>query len=107
MKHSSTNEQLCLKLLSSDTEKSVIRILTDAGYWQLEDAWENYGLVENNFSTIGNQQSTPERAMVEKLTNSIDAVLTAACFEKGLVPTGPLAPQSIAGALSQFFKIPQ
>ncbi|MEL7668457.1 MAG: hypothetical protein AAGU73_09720, partial [Actinomycetota bacterium] len=68
-------QDLCLDLLRSDSEQEVVRLLKTAGYWDDESAWLPYGDNENNFSTIGNQQASPDAALVEKLINSVDAML--------------------------------
>ena len=66
---------LCLALLSADTKTEVIDILTAAGYWDDLSMWRHFGGIENNYSIISNQQATAPAALVEKLTNAIDAVL--------------------------------
>lgn len=63
--------------------------------------------IENNFSVIGNQQSLPESAIVEKVINSVDAMLTRECLRRGIDPEGYEAPTNIAKALQKFFKISQ
>ena len=42
--------------------------------------WYPLGGNENNFGVIENQQSTPIAALIEKITNSIDAVLMKKCL---------------------------
>lgn len=79
--------KLCLDLLQCDTEEAVISILTDAGYWDDRDSWRYFGDLENNWSTIGNQQSSPHAALVEKLVNAVDATLMGMCYEHGYDPT--------------------
>jgi hypothetical protein len=67
---------LCLSLMRADTEEEVILLLEKAGYWGDPGSWRFYGDYENNYNTIGNQQSRPDAALVEKLVNSVDARLT-------------------------------
>ncbi|CAN5175488.1 hypothetical protein BH20ACI2_BH20ACI2_10940 [soil metagenome] len=88
-----TNEQikqLCTSLMTTDSEDEVIRILTETGYWSNPDAWRFYGDNENNFSTIGNQQSRPDAALVEKLINCVDHRLLNECLVRGFrrLPSG-------------------
>lgn len=80
-------------------------ILRAEGLWDDPRAWMDFGGFENNFATIGNQQAHPEAALVEKLVNSIDAVLTLECALRGIEPEGPNAPTSIRSAVSTFFGI--
>ena len=96
-----------LSLAQADTEQEVVSILVaEEGYWDDPAAWRYYGDKENNFADIGNQQSLPEAAMVEKLTNSVDAVLMRECLRRGMSPEDPDAPKSIKHALIEFFGIP-
>ena len=62
----SAPKQLCMNLLRADTEEEVVAILKVAGYWETPNVWRLFGDRENNFSTIGNQQSRPEAALTEK-----------------------------------------
>lgn len=99
------NKQLCLNIAYSDSEKEVVKLLEDMGYWNDTSSWQYYGDNENNFATIGNQQSRPDAAIVEKIVNSVDAVLMTECLRRGYDPTGKMAPQSITGALEEYFNI--
>ncbi len=72
--------KLCVSIAKSDTEDEVIRLLKKASLWDDCSAWKYYGNNENNFSTIGNQQSSPDAALVEKIINSVDAVLMRECL---------------------------
>jgi hypothetical protein len=85
----------------------VISILRKAGYWNNQKYWKLYGDAENNFSVIGNQQSLPESAIVEKIINSVDAVLMRECLKRKIDPEGHEAPESIVKALEDFFRISQ
>lgn len=97
-------ENLCLALLRVDSEDEVIRILTEAGYWDNPEVWRYYGDRESNYNTIGNQMSSPEAAIVEKLINSVDARLINECILSEIDPEGPEAPQSIRSAVARFFE---
>ncbi len=99
------NGKLCIKLLKSESEREVISYLESAGYWNDPSVWKYYGDMENNFSTIGNQQRSPAAALVEKLINSVDAVLIKECISRGISPQSTKAPQSIQQALKEFFSI--
>jgi len=102
-----SGQDLCLDLLRSDSEQDVVGLLKAAGYWDNETAWLPYGDNENNFSTIGNQQASPDAALVEKLINSVDAMLMRESWRAGIDPSGPDAPPNIKHALQQFFEIPR
>lgn len=90
--------------MRADSEHEVIRILADAGYWKDDSSWRSYGDSPNPWGVIGNQQATPEAALVEKLTNAGDALLLLACRELHIDPEGPDAPQSISAAIAKLFR---
>lgn len=99
------NRQLCLGLLNSESEDAVVRYLKHNGFWSDDSSWRAYGDKENNFGQIGGQQGQPAGAMVEKLVNSIDAVLMRECLARGIPVEGRNAPQSVDKALESFFGI--
>ena len=96
-------QEVCMDLLRADTEEEVISILRQQGYWDDPTVWEPFGGKENNFPTMGNQTSKPEAALVEKLVNSVDAVLMGECWSAGIAPESQDAPQAIAEAVAWFF----
>ena len=98
---------LCERLAEANFENDVITILQDAGYWDDSDQWADYGGIENNFSSIGNQQGSADAALVEKLINSTDALLIDKCLENNILPESPKSPQSIPEALKSFFGFPE
>jgi hypothetical protein len=96
-------KELCLALMGADSEREVIELLKEAGFWDNHDFWRYYGDYENNYNTIGNQQSRPDAALVEKVVNAVDATLLSKCLEHGIDPEGPDAPKSIRQAVAMFF----
>ena len=96
-------QELCMALLRADTEAEVISLLSRHGYWNNPDVWRPFGDREDNFSTIGNQSSSAEAALVEKLVNSVDAVLMGECWRKGVRPNSPKSPRTISQAVADFF----
>jgi hypothetical protein len=92
-------------LLRAESESEVETILKNSGYLEDDSQWQPLGDVENNFSTVGNQQSEPTAALVEKIINSMDAVLMLACFKEGLNPEGKEAPKDMNEAVERFFKV--
>ena len=99
----SSNRQLCLDLLRADTEEQVISILKQKSYWDDQTVWRTFGDREDNFTTFGNQSRKADRPLVEKLVNSVDAVLMGECWSAGIRPNSPEAPQSIPEAVAEFF----
>lgn len=97
-------KKLCLDLMHADSEDDVVDILKDSGYWDNPACWRNYGDYENNYNTIGNQQSSPDAALVEKLVNAVDARLMNECLARAIDPEGEEAPQDIRSAVARFFE---
>ena len=98
-------KKLALDLARADTETEVINILKRVGLWDDSSVWREYGDDSMNYSTIGNQQSSADNALVEKLINSVDAVLMRECLKRRINPAGSDAPKSIADAQKQFFGV--
>ncbi len=98
-------KDLCLSLVNCEIEEEVIEILKKDKYWDKSEDWLYYGVDENNYSIIGNQQSKPEAAIVEKIINSVDAMLMKECFKRSIKPDSEEAPQSIKEALIKFYNI--
>jgi hypothetical protein len=98
-------KDLCLSLVQCESEEEIIDILKKEKYWDRQENWQYFGADEGNFSIIGNQQSKPEAAIVEKIINAVDAMLLAECLELDINPEGLEAPQSIREALIRYFKI--
>lgn len=97
-------KSLALSLLRADRETEVIEVLRKHGYWDDDSVWRDFGDTDNNYSPIGNQQSKPEAALVEKLVNAVDARLMNECLICGLDPESKDAPISIRDAVSRFFE---
>lgn len=98
---------LCLALMKADTEDVVIELLKGVGLWDNSAAWRFFGDQENNFSTIGNQQSRSDAALIEKLVNSVDARLMNECMVRGVDTESARAPKSIRDAVAEFFEEPR
>lgn len=102
-------KKLCLSLIKADSEREVIDLLSASGMWEDPDAWRWLGDEEFNYSSVGNQQSRAEQAIVEKLINSVDAKLIAEARLAGCLPISGHTPQtddtprSIAEARERYF----
>ncbi|MEK7994634.1 MAG: hypothetical protein AAB403_12590, partial [Planctomycetota bacterium] len=102
---SAEHRDLCLCLLKCETEEDVIFALRARTLWNDRSVWRSYGDISNNRGIVGNQQSSPVAALVEKLVNSIDAVLIAECRRQGVDPAGADAPQTMQAAVERFLGI--
>jgi len=93
-------------LMEAEDEHQADTILQRAGLGLDNEAvWRPLGDMENNFSTVGNQQTEATAALVEKLINGIDAVLMAEAFKAGIDPEGSEAPRTMAEAVERFFGV--
>ncbi|RYD53283.1 MAG: hypothetical protein EOP52_03845 [Sphingobacteriales bacterium] len=85
----------------NETEvEEIVRTLIDkmpsAGWKPIDGNESNYGIIEN-------QQANPIAALVEKVTNSMDAILMKKCYELGINPKGKDAPKGMNEAVEMFF----
>ena len=69
--------------------------------------WHPYGDNKANFGTFENQQSNSSSALIEKVTNSIDALLLKECKLRQIDPKSDKAPNSIEDATEKFYGIPK
>lgn len=95
--------ELFWDLFRAETEDIVERALIRYGLRQSAAHWRPYGGTDNNFSVVENQQASPIPALIEKITNSIDAILVRKCIEEGIDPRSEQAPRSIEEAVRRFF----
>lgn len=105
-----TNEQIkifAIKLAKCESEEEVVNLLTDYGFWNDATCWRYFGDLENNYSSIGNQQASSDAALVEKIINSIDATIMGDLLSRGIDPKSEEAPQSIPEYLRDYKKIPE
>ncbi len=100
------NFKLCERLLKAESEFDVNEVLAKAGYSSDDPIiWQPFGGFGMNLNQINNQQSDATAALVEKLINSIDAVLMAECHRAGIDPRSAEAPRSMAEAVEKLFKV--
>lgn len=99
-------QELCERLLHTIDEMEVIDILKEYSFWQDHSVWSPYGNISNNRGIVGSQQSDPVAALIEKLINSVDAILISESWRKDIDPRGSSAPKSMQEAVEKFFSIP-
>jgi hypothetical protein len=98
-----TNQQLFFLLFNAQTEEEITQIIHGNTYAFEQKNWFPYGDDENYFAVIENQQASPIPALVEKITNSIDAVLMKKCLEAHIIPDSLGAPKSMEEAINTFY----
>ena len=96
-------ESLFRKLFQADREDAVNGIIDGHRAFRDPANWKPYGQNESNFGVVENQQASPIPALVEKVINSIDAILTRRCHEEGIDPRSADTPRSVEDAVAAFF----
>lgn len=91
------------ELFNSQTESEVKKCIESNPKVFKNDNWKPIGGTESNYSIIENQQSNPIAALVEKVTNSIDAILMKECLSKKTDPKSTDAPKTMDEAIDVFF----
>lgn len=99
----SRTQELFRSLFFSKNEGDVDACFQRFPELESKENWHPLGGNDSNFGIVENQQSNPVAAIVEKLTNSIDAILMRKCLEAGINPRSPEAPRSIEQAVNRFF----
>ena len=97
-------KQLCLELLRTESEEEVTALLDQHRLLDFGN-WKVLGDMPNNRSMVDNQQHDPAGALVEKLINCMDAMLTKGCFLQGIDPDSSKAPRDMATAAEKFFSV--
>lgn len=99
--------ELLDKLYNAPNAIALDKLIDECGLNKTE-YWKPYGGNINNASTFENQQASAENALVEKITNSIDAVLMKECMIRGIDPKDKKSlkvPQTMKEASELFFGI--
>ena len=90
------DKQLLTELLEAENEDAVMAALQSRKLLQAQNTrWKYLGGMPNNQSIVHNQQSTPAAALVEKVTNALDAILLRHCKAKGIDPRSDAAPSVV------------
>jgi len=97
------NYSLFLKLFLAKNETEIDNVIQSQHEVFSPENWHPFGENESFFGVIENQQASPVPALIEKITNSIDAILTRKCYEAGIEPTSVDAPKSMDEAIEKFF----
>ena len=102
-----TNKDIFLKLLSISSSDEIASLIEGDNFFKPENCdWKPYGGRENNAGQVEGQMKSSSNALVEKLTNSIDALLMRRCYEvEGTAPDSkdPKLPKSLSEAISKYF----
>lgn len=96
------NREILLRLIKVTTQEEVTDLIKSHLFFK-NCQWRNYGDQANNGGTIKAQSPDPIGALVEKITNGIDALLIRNCLEAKIDPASSSAPQTQNEAIRRFF----
>jgi hypothetical protein len=97
------DKQLLTDLLEAETEEAALTALMKRGFLDDASRWKSLGSMPNNQSVVHAQQSTASAALVEKITNGIDAILMRKVRAAGVDPRGSQAPPTMSKAIEKFY----
>ena len=98
-------KEIFWKFFNADTEQEVDIVLNNNSIFNDPKNWKPYGNNKGNFGTFESQQNHPVPALIEKITNSIDAILIKECKLKGIDPKSQDAPKSMSKAVELFYNV--
>lgn len=98
-------EKIFWELYNADSESEVEKVIKKHIIFEGDENWKPYGGNKGNFGTFESQQNHPVPALIEKITNSIDATLIKECRLNGLDPKSSEAPKSMSEAVELFYGV--
>ena len=101
-KQQKENKEVLMQLISATSQEEVSHLIDTHPFFK-SCKWRPYGDNPFNGGTIKGQAPDPIGALVEKITNGIDALLTKMCWDSKIDPTSSAAPQNQYEAIKKFF----
>lgn len=97
------NREILELLLSAETSGELKKIIETESFFN-GCVWVLYGGEGNHTGVIDGQMREANNALMEKITNSIDAILMRKCLEEGIDPRDKkVAPRSMVDAINRYF----
>ena len=97
------DKELLNKLLAAESEDAVVSVLNSSSLLTDQNRWRYLGNMVNNQSIVQAQQSSATAALVEKITNGLDAILLKYCKAEGIDPRSANAPENMSDAVDRYF----
>lgn len=101
------NKQIFSKLLAATSSDEIASLITKEDFFGAENClWKPYGGHDLNVRQVEGQMKSSSNALVEKITNSIDALLMRRCYEiEGVPPESgnPKLPKTLSEAITKYF----
>ena len=98
-------ENLFWELINANLETEIENIINNEEILSDPTNWHPYGDNMGNFGTFESQQYHPVPALVEKITNSIDAILIKECISRSIDPKSSFAPHTMKEAVEKFYGV--
>lgn len=98
-------KELAEDLIDAKDYKDFIKSIDKYPELKDDNNWVAIGDNENNSGIIENQASNGVDAIIEKITNSIDAKLVKECLKLGINPESDDAPKDMKDARLKFFNV--
>ncbi len=103
MSDSENQRTVLSKILRCETADQLRELINGEPYF-LQGSWKPYGGHANNSGTVTGQMKEPENSLIEKITNSIDAILMRRCQESGIDPKDQdKSPKDMEEAINKYF----
>ncbi|MGA2911444.1 MAG: hypothetical protein ABSE17_02275 [Candidatus Levyibacteriota bacterium] len=103
MSNEEAQKSLLLKILQCDTGEKLRELIEKEIYFS-QGKWLPYGGFSNNTGIVNGQMREPENSLIEKITNSIDAILMRKCQESGIDPKDQTkSPKDMEDAINIYF----
>ncbi|MCK9588631.1 MAG: hypothetical protein M0Q93_04605 [Terrimicrobiaceae bacterium] len=107
MKTDINNGDILIKLLSATSSEDVSGLIKNDEFFNSANClWKPYGGQETNAKNVEGQMRSSSNALVEKITNSTDALLMRKCYEvEGVKPESgnPGLPKTLSEAITKYF----
>lgn len=101
------NKEILLALLSATSSEEISNFIKTNKFFNAENcSWKPYGGQETNAKNVEGQMRSSSNALVEKITNSTDALLMRKCYEvEGLKPESGNSklPKTLSEAIAKYF----
>ncbi|WP_211372103.1 hypothetical protein [Flagellimonas olearia] len=97
------HKDLFFSIYKAKDEEELLDVISSSPKVFDDSNWKPLGNNDSNYGVVKNQQSNPIAALIEKITNAIDAILTKECYVGGAEPKSKEAPRSMEEAIERFF----
>src|SRR3989344_1580581 len=103
MSDTDNQNNVLIKILRFETADQLRELINYESYFS-RGTWLPYGDLPNNSGTVTGQMKEPENSLIEKITNSIDAILMRKCQESGISPKDQSkTPKDMEEAVNLYF----